>query len=196
MSEITTSVKICNLALGHLGKPPISAIGEATRGGQLADLHYEATRNALLRSHPWNFAIRRASLLQDAVETAAIPFEYGFAYTLPTDCLKVIRTSQEALGLAHDYAITKRFLYSDEDEVSIEYVYKSTTVGDYDPLFIQVLALDLAIAMCMVLADSASLLDRLTTTRNSLAPTAQTVDAQEGSARDGSDNCGWLQARL
>lgn len=196
MAEITTAVGICNLALGHLGKPPISAIGENTRGGQLCALHYEATRNALLRSHPWNFAIKRASLAQDSVASDALPFEYEYAYTLPADCLRVIRTSIEAEGLEHDYRIEKRFLLSDEAEVSVEYIYKATTVGDYDPLFVQLLALDLALAMCMVLANNAALLQRLEEKRASLAPGAQTADAQEGATRDGYDANNWLFARL
>ncbi len=196
MSEITTSVGICNLALGHLGKPPISAIGEATRGGQLCGLHYEATRNALLRAHPWNFAIKRATLAEDSVASDALPFEYEHAFTLPSDCLKVVRTSQEADGLEHDYRIEKRYLLTDETDVSIEYVYKCTTVGDYDALFIQLLALDLAIRMCMVLANSNSLLQTLTEMRKDMSPGALTIDAQEGASRDGYDVNNWLNGRL
>jgi hypothetical protein len=199
MAEITTAVGICNLALGHLGKPPITTIGENTRGGQLCDLHYEATRNALLRSHVWNFATKYVSLAEDAVQTAvleALAGEYTRAFTLPSDLLKVVRTSQEAAGYDHDYRITKRWLYTNESVVAIEYVFKNTTVTDYDALFVQVLALDLAIAMCMVLASSASLLDKLTEMRRNALPVAQSVDAQEGSPRDGYASCAWLQARL
>ena len=102
MTAVTTDVGICNLALtGHLGTTPISAIGESTKAGQVCDLHYEAARDALLRAHPWNFAIKRVALAQDGTKTTeleALEYEFDYGYALPADCLKVLRSQLEQLG--------------------------------------------------------------------------------------------------
>lgn len=196
---ISTSVDIVNLALvGHLGKFAITAIGESTRGGQLAAVHYDAARDARLRSHPYNFAIRRASLVKDDAASAALAFEYGNAFTLPASpyCLKVIRTSLDALGCDHDYRIEGRLLLTNEDSVSIEYIARVTAVGEYDAEFVQLLALDLAILMCMPVADSNALLQTLTGMRDGLARDAQAIDAQEGAARSLVETFSWIEARF
>lgn len=191
--------EICNIALtGHLGKAAISSIGESTKSGALTAIHYEPTRDALLRSHPWNFATRRVAL---AVESGYTPsHEYAYAHTLPADCLKVLRTNLEACGHTDNYRIERktgggRILLSDESSVSIEYISNGAAVGEYDALFVQVLALQLACAMCMNMTENASLLQTLQERMRQLQPTAQSVDAQEGSPRDTTAYT-WLNARF
>jgi len=200
MAEVTTDVGICNLALvGHLGSNPISSLGESTKQGQLCDQIYEATRNALLRSHPWNFAVTRVALAQDSDATddlTDLDFEFDYAYTLPADCLKVLRTQLEAEGCDDEYRIEGRFLLSNESSVSIEYIKKATTVGEYDPLFVQTLALMLAVRMCSRMTDNAALKQALQAELKELQQVSQSVDGQEGTPRPIVDNDGWINARL
>jgi hypothetical protein len=199
MSEITTNAGLVNAALMLLGyDEPISSIGETTKAGQISDIVFETTRNALLRAHPWNFATKYADLAQDAVETALIPDEYLYstAYTLPTDCLRVRRTSLEALGYVHDYRVVKRFIYCDDTTLKVEYTFKETTVAQYDALFKQLLIYDLAIAMCMPLTQSRTLRADLMQARKELAPEVRTLDAQEGSEVEPVSELSWSAARL
>jgi len=195
---ITSHVAICNLALlGHLGQDPITAVGENSRQGELTQIFYDSTRDALLRSHPWNFAVKRSPNLAAAGDVT-IPFEYQYAYQLPTDpyCLKVIRTSIEAQGCVHDYRVEGRYIFTDTTGFGIEYIARVTAVGEYDPLFVQLLSFDLAILMCMPLADNGSLKADLIEQRNRLASGAMTIDAQEGAPRDPIDNTAWLYSRF
>jgi hypothetical protein len=201
MTAITTSVGIVNLALVHLGHNAITTIGESTKAGQLSAAVYEATRDALLRSHPWNFAIVRKSLAQDSgasATLAALEYEYDYAYTLPTNpyCLKSIRTSAEAAGLDHDYRIEGRYLLTNEATVELEYIGRVTTVTEYDALFVRLLALDLAVSMGLALTDNAALIDRLIEMRKDMNEAAMGVDAQEGKPRETVDATGWINARL
>lgn len=196
MTAVTSDEGICNLALSRLGHHAISAIGESNVAGQQCAIHYEAARDALLRAHPWNFAIKRAELAQDDADNS----EYAYQYALPSVsgsyCLKVLRTWMEAQGLEDDYRIEGRFLMSNETTVEIEYIARVLTVGQYDPLFIQCLALMLAARMCIKLTNNRGLLAEIREELKDIQPTAQSVDAQEGTPREIVDNRGWLFSRL
>jgi len=62
----TTAVSVCNLALGRIGATAIVTLADATAEGVQCNLHYEPTRDALLRSHPWRFASLWVELVRDA----------------------------------------------------------------------------------------------------------------------------------
>lgn len=64
--------EICNLALGHLGEAPIDSLEEDTAAGRACALYYEQTRDAVLRSHRWNFAQTRELLTPDWVTMTSI----------------------------------------------------------------------------------------------------------------------------
>jgi len=78
----STAITICNLALGKLGAARIISLTEASPEANACSIHYEQTRNEVLRAHRWNFAITRATL----TELASAP-EFGWAhqYQLPND---------------------------------------------------------------------------------------------------------------
>ena len=57
-----TAVSICNLALARLGDATIESLDDATAQAEYCNLFYAQTRDEVLRSHPWNFAIARKAL--------------------------------------------------------------------------------------------------------------------------------------
>lgn len=190
---VTSAEDICNLALTDLGHGQISAIGENTKAGRLTALWYPVVRDATLRSHPWNCAVKRAEL---AREDATPSHEYTYQYALPDDCLKVIRTDLEAESYVDvDYRIEGRKLLTNEGTVFIEYIARIEDVSLYDDLLVLVIAKSLAVAMCMSLTDNASLRTALQSELQNLAPQARSADAQEGIPRDIQANT-WLYSRL
>lgn len=67
-----TELEICNAALSRLGAPSISSLSDVDKKAQTCSLMYPRTRDNLLRSHPWNFALKRVELLPlDATVTYA-----------------------------------------------------------------------------------------------------------------------------
>ena len=197
MPTVSTEVEIVNMALTRLGHDEITAIGEANKAGRLCARWYVPVRDALLRSHPWNWAIKRVELASSVSDTPDHEYDYGFP--LPSDFLKLIRTSAESEGLDDDYRIehgsSGSILVShDDSDVAIEYIARITDVARYDPLFVQCLALNLAAAMCMALADNASLLQMLKEELKEITPAARTTDAQEGTPRQMMTDT-WVLAR-
>lgn len=213
---VTSKLDIWNLAVTRLGHEPVSEEGENTKVGRLCRLHYPVMLDVVLRAHPWNFAVRRATLAADAT---APNHEFLYAFPLPTDpwCLKVIRTSFEANGFtsaavygypgihgygpgAVEYRIENhngvRALLCNESSLSIEYVARMTDVSLYDALFVDALAARLAAELAISLTDNQSAAKTMIDLYTMKIVEARLVDAQEGSPRDVVNTDGWLMARL
>lgn len=206
----TSEEEVCNLALTRIGHSQISNLNEGTKAADLCALHYPRSRDALLRAHPWNFAIKRATL---ALSVVAPNHEYDYQHALPVDCLKVIRTSWEANGYTGaavygfpglvggleqvaPYRIEGRFLLCNEDTVRIEYIARITDTAQFDDLFTDCLAQRVAAEVSMALSDNASMTENLWGIYQSKLADAQSTDAQEGTPRDVIDVSGWIRARV
>lgn len=208
----TSETHICNLALSRIGQNFITTLTEGTRNSDVCNLHYASTRDALLRAHPWNFAIRRSALALDAT---APNHEFDYRFALPTDpyCLKVIRTDWEATGFSGTaiygfpgqmgyadygvpYRIEGRFLLCNETTVSIEYIARIEDVAQFDDLFTDLLAQRLAAEMCVQITDNQSMAKGLWEIYGAKLSEARTMDAQEGTPRAVVDASPWLVARF
>lgn len=212
---MTSPVDICNLALTRIGHSQISSLDENSKGADLCSLHYPICRDAVLRAHPWNFAIRRATLAQSST-TPNHEFEYY--HVLPTDCLKVIRTDWEASGLAstavygfpgiHGYAGGSaeyrienvsgvgKCIATNERVVSIEYIAQIMDTAQFDPLFIDLLAQRIAAEVSIAFTDTQTVTKAMWDIYQSKLAEARTTDAQEGTPRDITDPSPWLAARV
>ena len=120
-------------------------------------LHYEQTRDALLRSHWWRFARGRATLSQNAAYTAdTTTFEWTYAYDLPVDFLRMKEPWEGDVpgdfDLRYTYSLEGKQLLSEETTMYIRYIKKVTDPNKFDPLFIEVLVLQLALKMVSALA--------------------------------------------
>jgi hypothetical protein len=129
---MATDVSICNVALALMGhQEQITALSENTTAGRLCNLLYEPARDAMLREHTWNFAIRRTTL---PASSTTPNHEYTYQYPLPSDWLRMVRTEDEALGYIGDYRLEsnsdgQRVLLCNETTVKIEYGIPSILIG-------------------------------------------------------------------
>ena len=188
----TSETDICNLALSRLGRQLITSLTEGTTAADRCVLHYPLSRDTVLRAHPWNFAVRRVTL---ALSATTPNHEFTYQHALPTDCLKVVRTSWDADGLSIEHRIEGRFILCNETTVKIEYIARMTDVAQFDELFVDVLAQRLAAEMCMVFTDNQSLTRSLLEVYAAKLDEARGVDAQEGTPREIVDVSSWLVAR-
>ena len=62
---MATKVSICSNALLLLGDKTINSLDEGTDRASLASNLYDSVRDSLLRSHPWNCAVKRVILAPD-----------------------------------------------------------------------------------------------------------------------------------
>ena len=177
---MATEVSICSNALRKLGDDPITSLTEDTERARLCNAFYETARDSLLRSHPWNFAITRASLTRLSSTPA-----YGFAYqyALPTDpyCLRVLEMEyQDYIFKIENLATEGRVLLSDEDTAKILYVGRITDTSLFDSLFVDTLTAHLSVKLAYPITNSTSLQLQMHKLYQAKLSEARSVDGQEG----------------
>ena len=190
-----TTTDIGNLALSRIGHNRFmtSYDDDTSNEADLIRLHYPICRDAVLRAHPWNFAIKRVDL---ASIDETIPFEFTYAFTLPTDCLKVLRTEWESQGIASEYRIEGRRLLCDNEACAIEYIAKITDTNQFDPNFVDVLAWAIAAEVAAPLINDSNAAMKARQEYERVLREARAVDAQEGTPRELIDAYSWVQARI
>lgn len=188
---MATETDLLNDALSQIGEVSIGSINDGTVNAYYCKALYPALLDSILRSHHWNFALTRVSLAADVTGPV---YEYAYAYTLPSDLLKLVAyagantsttitwTEGGVRAYPMPYKVEGRKLYSNEGTVYIQYIARKSNPSDWDALFYQVvstwLASKLAMAITKDARKSSTLLQQAVTV---LLPMALAVDGQEGS---------------
>jgi len=139
---------VCNQALARFGAKRINSYDDATDKKPEAiycRLYYEQTAKALIRSHWWRFAKHRVQLSQDTTDPA---FQWTYAYLLPSDFLRKVMVydgSDLPGGRTYtSYELEANRLLIDESSVYLKYIRWVSDVPSWDPLFTEVMVLELA----------------------------------------------------
>jgi hypothetical protein len=169
-----SKVEIANLALMHVGDNVITSFSDGTAAANTINTVYETIRDAVLRDHIWNFAVKQATPSLDA--TTPI---YGFnhRFDMPTDLLRLIE------------------IEDNPNPINIKYVYKNETVTEYDSMFVQALAVRLAATIAERLTQSSTLAEELLSVYRLHLKDAKSVDAQANYPDDLEANL-WLDSRV
>ena len=182
-----SEVKICNIALSRVGDALITALTENSKQGRTCNLLYEANRDDLLYSHPWNFAMDRATLARLSEVPA---FEFRYQYQLPSDCLrawKIYNSSSKWIREANKLLI-------DDDAVYLKYIAKITDVNQFNARFVNCLALKLASELAVRLADSKTLKNLVLKEYLVMLREAYALNAIEGDPPEDLEDTEWQKA--
>ena len=143
-----TIVDCCNSALQRVGAAPIMSLTENTPEARACAIAYDSNRRDELRKHPWTFAIKRVVLAPD--ETAP-EFDYTYAFTVPSECLRILRPATVAL----DWVLEGRKILSNTSNVlNLRYLADITDPTQWDANFYNVVAGALAVDICERLTQS------------------------------------------
>lgn len=180
------------MALARCGAAPITALTDSNDKARLASEFYEPTVQAMLRRHPWNFAIKREELAEDA--DAPID-EWAKQFVLPADpfCIRVLQVNCGT----DDFVIEGRLLLTDADTVKLRYVAR-VNESEFDPIFVESLVLQLASKFAYRLQISETLRGAILQELNQLAmPEARSADAfeQREPLVDPASESTWVTAR-
>jgi hypothetical protein len=200
MSEEQSRTGLASAALIHLGRDPIADLEtETDQTAVMMRERYPAVRDALLRSYPWNFAMRFASLPGSAITTP----QFGYTHTcaLPSGgeqlyCLRL--WGLEKTGIK--YTVQGRnLLVSCAPPISIAYVGRVVAEDQFDPMFCELLAVDLALALINRVPSNEVRKrgNELRQVRATLRRSAAMTDAMESSPGQttGGDTGSWLASR-
>lgn len=168
---MAAKVDIFNEALALLGANKISDPDGAGLAATLNSV-YDSCRLGLIESHPWNFTIKRSSLGQQ-VDTPE--FEYTYQYTLPADCIRVLKF----YDLTEDWAEEDGKIYTNASEVDCIYVADITDVNSMTALFRKTLAYDLALTVGYAVTQNQNLIQQLLVRRQQVFVQAKLIDGQK-----------------
>jgi len=179
-------VDICNEAMDLLGAATITALTENSKEARLCNRRFETVRDAVLRSHPWNTAITRATLAKDSEAPA-----FGFAnqFTLPTNpyCLRVLsfwNSNVDSEIAAYDsqvmFKIEGRKVLSDEGTCKITYLARITDTETYDSLLSSTIAHKLAAETAYAITGSTTVSQAMQQLYEVRLREARSIDAMEG----------------
>ena len=129
-------VDICNGALNQLGATTILSLTEDSKNARLCNSRYTQIRDALFRTHPWNCLQKRIEL---AADTTAPAWGFTNAFTLPADCLRLLRI----LDYDSNYKVEGRKILSNSSGMKILYVARVTDPNEYDELLRETLSASL-----------------------------------------------------
>jgi len=187
------------MALGGIGAKRINDFDDNTDTKSeviQCRLYYEQTKKALIRSHYWRFAQTRANLSQDT-ETPA--FEYDYQYKLPNDFLRLksfyADNNTPTKNTRYNFAIEGQRLLTNDSSVSIRYIKNVDDPNEFDPLFVEVLVLQLQLKMIMPLTQDAKLKESIKMDIREIMPKVRVLDRQETNTSGRLDNAPWFESR-
>lgn len=150
---MTSKIEICNLALAKIGSDSfIITIDDETKSARHLRIFYNPARDALLRSHLWRFARKRVVLAPDAGQP---PFDGGYYFTIPVDCLRIIGTDLDYAGAYGRWHVEGNKIIADTQTLNLVYIYRVEDEVMFDPLFVEAFATKLAHELAMPLTQSA-----------------------------------------
>ena len=185
---MTSIVAVCNRALSKIGDElVILSLDDNAKPARYCKALYADTRDFVLRSYPWRFALKRYVLapLRDKPL-----FGYEYQFSLPPDCLRVWKTEDN-----RRYQVEGQRLLTDSDVCRFIGISRVEDATLFDPMFVEALSLRLASELAVPLAASVALRDSLTKEYQQFVQQAKTASAMEG-AQDVFVPEGWVEAGL
>lgn len=178
----TSKVQIASNALLLLGDNPINSFDEDSDRARLASNLWDNARQAILRRHPWNCAIKRVALAPDSTAPA---FDWAYQFPLPGDWLRTLYVGQ---ARAPDpYKIEGRMILSDANPLYLEYVFDNEDVASWDAMLAEAMQRYMAFSMAYPITKSNTTRDSIYKEMELLFRDARTVDGQENPPEDAGD---------
>lgn len=192
---MASDTETANLALQKLGAARITSLTEDSRNARSINSCYASVRDQELRSHPWNFPRRRTTIAADATAPA---YGYNYAFTLPADCLRILKPNDTYL----DWQIEGKKILTNQPEgnttapiLNLTYVARITDMNEWDTLAVDALATRLAIQCCIEIKDNGGDLRDLREQYRDVVRLARRTNAMEQIPADAPVDA-WDLARL
>ena len=163
---MSARIELANFALAMIGEPAITSLDDDSDRARTIKIFYYVARDALLEDANWTFATRRFA---PALNAAVPDFGWNFAYTIPSDIVRVVNVLRDWGGAtlqpynAYDYpeeyksahVIEGNEILSNDNPIYCYGIVTMENEGAYSPLFAEAFAAKLATLCAIPLAASA-----------------------------------------
>lgn len=181
---MATETEIFNMGVALVGGSAIANIDAAASDSDsaelvLARLFYDPSRDAVLESANWGFAMARATLSEDATPP---DFEYDSRFEKPSDCLRVV-----AVSLTGDFdddakwMLEGDYILANADTIYIKYVKQVSDTTLFSSLFVSALSAYLAMVLAIPRTRDNKVLASMQKLYAGLVHQATTMSSQQGS---------------
>ena len=168
-------VGLCSRALIRLGAAPIASFADGTAESEIAGALYGPTRDALLSSYGWSFALGQMSLAKLSQSPLA---DYQNAFQLPNDLLRVLSAGNAGRGRGLNFRIARGALHTDADDVILSYVFRPEE-EEFPSYFDMALIARLSAEFCIPVTENTSRADSLYRLSDIEFARARQIDAQQ-----------------
>lgn len=201
---MASDVEIANRALVKLGAATITDFLDGTETANKVNGLYAIVRDAELRAHRWNFAMKRTTL---AALGDPPPWGFSKQFQLPADLLALDSVNDTLLGhvnLGTDYRNAELLPYAVEGRIllcdfaaplKLRYVARVTDPSQFDALFVEAFACRLAMEMAEALTQSNSKRQLAIEEYKRAIRLARSKDAMEGPPEPIPDDA-WMLSRI
>lgn len=182
--KVSSKIEVCNLALQKIRQASIASLDDDSYQGESCSLIYEQSRASLLSQYDWSFAIKTAKLMQEDNSDSVLK-QYKYRYALPNDFLKLFEVYDDShllvpyQNIKPPYVKEGNKILTDANPCILKYIYDLENVSEFSPLFIDCLALDIAIRLVKSFLDSTTYEQLLTAQFQQLIQEAKTNDCQQ-----------------
>jgi len=187
---------IANLALNHVGEPPITnLLDDQNATARIVKVVFDPTIREMGRDHEWNCLRTRADIPRDGTNP---PFGYAYRYQLPLDFIRLFRLNGRDVQKRKDlFDIEGRFLLTDAETAQIQYSKFERDSTVYDSKFVEALALLIGSKIAIQIRQDEALKGFLKQEYNRALSSARKVDGNETNQApyDGRSESGWIAAR-
>ena len=170
---MASTVDICNGALNQLGATTILSLTEDSKNARLCNSRYTQVRDALFRTHPWNCLQTRLEL---AASSDSPAWGFTYAYTLPTNCLRLLRV----LDYDSNYKVEGRKILSNASTMKILYISRITDPNEYDELLRETLSAALGADIAYAVTSNNTTSQNMILSYQEKLKDARFVDSTEG----------------
>lgn len=192
---------ICNLALSHIGKEQILAMDQKGAAAEQCRLHFRPALDAALASFDWSFARMVKTL--PALANLSFYHPFGYAFTLPADCLRVRRVAAISANDPRDelrFIIARnpvgdgRVIYTVRAGPTFIYTTSNVDLASIDDQFVECFSFHLAAKLAMPLTRDLKIRAEMMKWAINLTGQAQAASANEGDMTPQQDP-DWIVAR-
>lgn len=170
-----SDIALCTRALIKLGARPIANFTEGSAESEIASLLYAPARDGLLSSYAWSFATLQVNLTRLPTPPVA---DYLYAYTLPTDVLRVISIGNNGGGQGVPFRLYRDVLHTNAETVTLTYITRPPE-SICPPYFDVALMARLSAEFCLPLTENTNRADLLAKLADQEFAKARQIDAQQ-----------------
>lgn len=175
---MSVEVDICTSAMIKLGAEPINDLLDDTKEARLCRIQYPKIRDAVLRSAPWSFALKRIQLSPVSED---LLFGDENIFQLPQDCVRFFKLyGGDTSTYSRDvYKIEGDRLITSLATVQGWYVTNDVEPEKYDSNFKEAVAAMLAADLCYAITQSNNLKQDLLVQARIFIDEARSYNSQE-----------------